>query len=116
MAALWAELIDGVPADRDGEAEAIIVEQTAPLASALGVALQGLSAPSVFEDPANLRLMSLLADDIGVGAPERSRFDRFRDMCRAQGGDIGRGAPSANSPISAGSGTACSACRRPSMR
>ncbi|PTW60618.1 heme oxygenase-like protein [Breoghania corrubedonensis] len=83
LAARWRDLFDTLDAEREREAEAAILEQTAPLASAFGAALQGLSAPCVFEDPVNLRLMALLADDIGVGAPERSRFDRFRDICRA---------------------------------
>lgn len=59
-----------------------IVEQTAPTAAATGVALQCVSAPGVFEDPLHLRLMALLADDIGVGAAERWRYDRFRDIAR----------------------------------
>lgn len=59
-----------------------IVLQSAPMAAAAGAALQNLSAPSVFEDPPQLRLMSLLADDVGVGSAERWRFDCFRDIAR----------------------------------
>ena len=91
LAARWSDLVETVGGGRgkgcgkgcDGEAELAILQQSAPLASAFGAALQGLSAPCVFEDPVNLRVMALLADDVGAGAPARGRFDRFRDMCRA---------------------------------
>jgi len=73
------------PADQAEHAEILrtLIEQTAPMAAAVGVPLQGLSAPSVFEDPLHLRLMALLADDVGAGAADRWRFDRFRDIARS---------------------------------
>ena len=87
LAAQWSDLVETLGGGRgrgcESEVEVAILQQSAPLASAFGAALQGLSAPCVFEDPVNLRLMALLADDVGAGAAERGRFDRFRDMCRA---------------------------------
>lgn len=61
-----------------------LIEQTAPMAASMGVPLQGLSAPGVFEDPVCLRLMALLAEDVGVGSAERWRFDLFREIARSQ--------------------------------
>lgn len=61
-----------------------MIEQTAPIAASIGVPLQGLSAPGVFEDPIHLRLIALLAEDIGVGSAERWRFDLFREIARSQ--------------------------------
>ncbi len=49
-----------------------------PMASVLGCWLQNLSAPGVFEDEVHLQLMALLADDIGVGRPDASRYAEFR--------------------------------------
>ncbi len=62
------------------EARRHLLVQCAPLAATFGSPLQGLSAPSVFEDPIHLRLMTLLSDDIGVGKPEMSRTDAFRRL------------------------------------
>ncbi|REG58526.1 hypothetical protein B0G80_1184 [Paraburkholderia sp. BL6669N2] len=56
--------------------------QSAPVASALGRWLQGLSCPSNFEDQMYLKTLALLADDIGVGKPEMSRTDGFRQIAR----------------------------------
>lgn len=53
---------------------------SAPMASVLGCWLQGLSAPGVFEDPAQLRLMQLFAHDIGVGYPNASRGHHFNAL------------------------------------
>ncbi|WP_122454897.1 iron-containing redox enzyme family protein [Pseudomonas viridiflava] len=50
---------------------------SAPMASILGSWLQGMSAPGVFEDPAQMRLMQLLAHDVGVGYPNASRAHHF---------------------------------------
>lgn len=60
-------------------AEALLVH-SAPLASVLGCWLQGMSAPGVFEDSAQLRLMVLLAHDVGVGRPLASRADHFKSL------------------------------------
>jgi len=51
--------------------------QSAPLASVLGAWLQGMSAPGVFEDPVALRVLTLLAEDAGVGRPSASRWSQF---------------------------------------
>ncbi len=53
---------------------------SAPLASVLGCWLQGMSAPGVFEDPAQLRLMQLFAHDVGVGYPNASRAHHFNAL------------------------------------
>src|SRR4051794_8596885 len=55
-----------------------LLTQSLPMASALGCWLQDLSAPGVFEDEVQLQLMALLADDVGAGRPEASRYDEFR--------------------------------------
>ncbi|MGE7957884.1 iron-containing redox enzyme family protein [Pseudomonas sp. NPDC089530] len=60
-------------------AEALLVH-SAPLASVLGCWLQGMSAPGVFEDSAQLKLMELLAHDVGVGRPLASRADHFKAL------------------------------------
>lgn len=57
---------------------AALLTQSLPMASALGCWLQNLSAPGVFEDEVQLQIMALLADDVGVGRPEASRFQEFR--------------------------------------
>jgi hypothetical protein len=57
----------------------------APMASALGRWLQGLSCPGNFEDDIQLKTLALLADDIGVGKAERSRTDGFRQIARSAG-------------------------------
>ncbi|WPN97717.1 iron-containing redox enzyme family protein [Pseudomonas sp. MUP55] len=53
---------------------------SAPMASVLGCWLQGMSAPGVFEDPAQLRLMQLFAHDVGVGYPNASRAHHFNAL------------------------------------
>ncbi|OLF54935.1 iron-containing redox enzyme family protein [Pseudomonas chlororaphis] len=60
-------------------AEALLAH-SAPLASVLGCWLQGMSAPGVFEDSAQLKLMELLAHDVGVGRPLASRADHFKSL------------------------------------
>lgn len=57
-----------------------LLVQGLPLASTFGACLQGLSAPGVFEDDLQLRALSLLADDVGVGRPHASRFDEYRRL------------------------------------
>lgn len=78
----WFDLLSSLDADIREDVVRVVLEQTAPTAAAAGVALQCLSAPSVFEDPPHLRLMTLLADDLGAGAAEQWRFDTFRDIAR----------------------------------
>lgn len=56
----------------------VLLRQSAPLGLALGAWLQGLSAPGVFEDVAQLTLLALLADDLGAGRPHGARVDEFR--------------------------------------
>lgn len=53
---------------------------SAPMASVLGCWLQGMSAPGVFEDPAQLRIMQLFAHDVGVGHPNASRAHHFKAL------------------------------------
>lgn len=82
----YRELI--ASAERAGSAEALahtLLRQSSPLASALGAWLQGLSAPGVFEDEVHLRLLALLADDVGVGGPRSSRFDEFKVLAKRCG-------------------------------
>ncbi|MFJ3909775.1 heme oxygenase-like protein [Streptomyces sp. 2132.2] len=55
-----------------------LLVEALPMASVLGVCLQGLSAPGVFEDDLQLQALTLLADDIGVGRPRASRYDEYR--------------------------------------
>jgi len=57
-----------------------LLVHSAPLATVLGCWLQGMSAPGVFEDSAQLRIMELLAHDVGVGRPQASRFDHFKSL------------------------------------
>src|SRR4051794_17949236 len=59
--------------DREHVTRALLA-QSVPMASVLGCWLQGLSAPGVFEDEVQLRMMALLADDVGVGRPSASRY------------------------------------------
>jgi hypothetical protein len=70
-----------------------ILIQSAPLASALGAWLQGHSTPSLFEDARQLKLLTLLADDVGVGRPEASRTDAFRSIVRRAGLSVYAGQP-----------------------
>lgn len=53
---------------------------SAPMASVLGCWLQGMSAPGVFEDDAQLKLLALLAQDVGVGRPHATAYDHFKAM------------------------------------
>jgi hypothetical protein len=71
-----------------GATEAVshaILMYSAPLGCALGACLQGMSAPGVFEDDVQLCLLSLLADDVGVGRAGASRADAFELLCRRVG-------------------------------
>ncbi len=79
----WSTVFSSAETDFYSEVMSAVVEQTAPLAAATGAALQSISAPSVFEDPLHLKLMTLLADDVGVSSAERWRFDTFRDIARS---------------------------------
>lgn len=60
-----------------------ILRGSQPMAAALGGALATLSAPGVFEDSVQLRLMAVLAHDLGVGGPGASRFDAFHRIMTA---------------------------------
>lgn len=62
-----------------------VLRQSAPLASVLGAWLQGMSAPAVFEDVVHLQVLSLFADDIGVGRPRSSRHDAFKLLAKQWG-------------------------------
>lgn len=64
------------------ELQRILLRQTTVMASTLGCWLQGMSAPGVFEDPLQLKIMALLACDVGVGRPEASRYDEFKSLLR----------------------------------
>lgn len=59
-----------------------LLAHTTPLALSLGVWLQGASMPKNFEDRTQLKVLALLADDIGVGRAEASRADAFRQVLR----------------------------------
>ncbi|MBV8549530.1 MAG: iron-containing redox enzyme family protein [Alphaproteobacteria bacterium] len=61
---------------------AFLMEQSAPMAAALGATVHNLSAPGVFESPLQLRAMALLADDVGAGTAHRSRANAFRTIAR----------------------------------
>ncbi|WP_299775933.1 iron-containing redox enzyme family protein [uncultured Tateyamaria sp.] len=78
----WLNVMPSPRAEKYRDFVSTVLLQTAPIAGAAGAALQGLSAPSVFEDPPNLELMNLLADDVGAGSAERGRFDAFRNIAR----------------------------------
>ncbi|WP_052340955.1 iron-containing redox enzyme family protein [Salinarimonas rosea] len=84
-----AGLVGSARAQDGGDAgrriEETLVGQSAPFAAALGAWLQGLSAPGVFEDETHLKILALLADDVGVGRPEASRADAFRLLARRAG-------------------------------
>ncbi len=56
---------------------AAVLRGSQPMAAALGGALASLSAPGVFEDAVHLRVMAVLARDVGVGRPTASRYDDF---------------------------------------
>ncbi len=55
-----------------------LAAQLLPTMSVQGAWLQGLSAPGVFEDSHQLRLMAILSEDIGGGVIHATRFDAFR--------------------------------------
>ncbi|MET3496908.1 iron-containing redox enzyme family protein [Variovorax boronicumulans] len=57
-----------------------LVLQSSPLGLTLGCWLQGMSAPGVCEDEDQLTLLSLLADDVGVGHPYSARRSEFRRL------------------------------------
>jgi len=63
----------------------VIIAQSAPLGISLGAWNQCMSAPGVFEDQIHLKLLTLLADDVGVGQREAARADAFRLIARRHG-------------------------------
>jgi hypothetical protein len=75
----FEQVVQSAPAG-DGRQQVVwaLLTQSLPMASALGCWLQNLSAPGVFEDEVQLQIMALLADDVGVGRPEASRYQEFR--------------------------------------
>lgn len=75
--ARYAELMERAGGEARAVARAILIGSS-PLASVLGCWLQGVSAPGVFENDVQLQLLSLLADDVGVGMPGASRADQFK--------------------------------------
>lgn len=82
QAAAWARdaagEFDGLGCDGDGgHLVRELLAQSAPMASVLGAWLQGMSAPGVFEDPVQMRIMALLADDVGAGRANSSRWSQF---------------------------------------
>ncbi|MEA2821094.1 MAG: hypothetical protein QOJ86_3098 [Bradyrhizobium sp.] len=82
----WSELLeDAKRSGSSAELERAILIQSVPFAATLGGWLQGLTAPGVFEDPIYLRALALLADDVGVGRAEWSRYDAFRFICHRRG-------------------------------
>src|SRR5262245_25850770 len=82
----WSRLADrGLASGSEAAFVTVAFYQSAPLAASLGVWGQCASAPSVFEDQSQLDRLSLLADDIGVGQPEASRYDAFRILARRAG-------------------------------
>jgi hypothetical protein len=62
--------------------QAGLLMQSIPMAAVLGSWLQGLIAPGMFEGVGHLRLMAVLADDIGVAAPGSSCYDAFWQLQR----------------------------------
>lgn len=62
-----------------------IIAQSSPLGFSLGAWIQCMSAPGVFEDKVHLKLLTLLADDVGAGRLEGSRPDAFRLIARRHG-------------------------------
>ncbi|MDO6705844.1 iron-containing redox enzyme family protein [Photobacterium sp. 1_MG-2023] len=78
LQSLWQANLNKLAADETRISEIVI--QSAPLAASLGVWLQGLSAPGVFEDQNMLACLSLLADDFGGGTALHSRKDCFETL------------------------------------
>ena len=90
----WCSLLDSAPEPAFGlELQRKVLLHTAPLAASLGVWLQGLSAPSVFEDDTTLKTLALFADDVGVGRPGRSRAHAHQQVSRTVGADIDASQP-----------------------
>ncbi|MCH9271758.1 iron-containing redox enzyme family protein [Pantoea ananatis] len=81
----WKNLVELLGEEKLPALRHDIIRQSAPLAASMGAALHGMSAPGVFEDPVHLQLLTFLADDVGTGAPGRSRFDSFCFMAQAAG-------------------------------
>ena len=82
----WSQLANFASTfDVSDRLKTTIAVQAGPLAASLGAWNQGASAPSLFEDETNLKRLALLADDVGVGQPEASRYDAFRDIVRSIG-------------------------------
>lgn len=88
----WRRLLETVRATDDEptlearrDLDQSLIAQSAPLAASLGAWLQGLSAPGNFENPVYLKILALLADDLGSGRPEAARHDAFRSIARRMG-------------------------------
>lgn len=81
-AALWNSAINQ---EVRAEFLKVIIAQSAPLGLSLGAWIQCMSAPGVFEDEIHLKLLALLADDVGAGRFEASRPDAFRLIARRHG-------------------------------
>jgi hypothetical protein len=77
-------LLDSGASDDAGPVTRALLLQSIPMAAVLGSWLQGLIAPGVSESVGYLRLMAVLADDIGVGAPGSSRYDAFQQLLRRE--------------------------------
>ena len=91
--ARWQSLAAGLTKQQRTLASTFIMEQSAPMAAALGATVHNLSAPGVFELPEQLSAMALLADDVGAGVAHRSRADAFRTIARLYGVDLAAMAP-----------------------
>lgn len=74
-------------------ASIFVLEQSAATAAVLGATVHNLSAPGVFEVPAQLNAMALLADDVGGGIAHRARADAFRAIARRHGAELAARAP-----------------------
>lgn len=75
-------------ARRDGVERTAIQQslmQSSPMGLVVGCTLQNMSAPGVFEDTAHLRLLALLAHDLGADCRAVSRCDEFRSLLRRFG-------------------------------
>ncbi|MEV4756232.1 iron-containing redox enzyme family protein [Micromonospora sp. NPDC049559] len=62
-----------------------LIVGSAPMASALGCWNQGASAPGVFEDEVQLRVLALLAADVGAGRAHFWRYDEFTALAKRHG-------------------------------
>jgi hypothetical protein len=77
-------LLDSGVGDDGGPVRRALLVQSIPMAAVFGSSLQGLIAPGVFEGVGHLRLMAVLADDIGVAAPGSACYDAFWQLLRQE--------------------------------